>query len=391
MKKRIAFVIQRYGKEINGGAEYHCRELAEHLLIKYDVDVYTTCAQDTVTWSNYFKPGYENIDGVNVYRFETEAYRDYEETKKQQYLMRIGDDAAGMRWISAMGPYCPKLICELKKNENLYSCVIFMTYVYYTAVFGLSLHIKNSIFLPTAHDESQIYQRIFKRVFKWPDAYIFNSIEERELVYKLFHVEDKPSMTTCIGFSEPHLSENTVPERFKECGEYIIYVGRISKGKNFNQLNDMFIEYKKRCKSSIKLLVVGKPNMGTNLKYHEDIIYCGFVSEEEKIRLMSNAKFLVLPSVHESLSLVILESMQLGKPVLVNAECKVTKGQCIRSNAGLFYSNYIEFEKMMSLLLSDERLCEQLGQNGKNFVRENYNWDKVINNFSTFIDTIGNN
>ena len=41
-KKKIAFIIIRYGVAVNGGAEAHCRMLAERLIPFYDVEVLTT-------------------------------------------------------------------------------------------------------------------------------------------------------------------------------------------------------------------------------------------------------------------------------------------------------------------------------------------------------------
>ena len=37
-KEKVAFVVVRYGKNINGGAEYHCQMLAERLVSDYDVE-----------------------------------------------------------------------------------------------------------------------------------------------------------------------------------------------------------------------------------------------------------------------------------------------------------------------------------------------------------------
>ncbi len=49
---KLAIVVQRYGRAINGGAELHARYLAEHLARHAEVEVLTTCASDYVSWRN---------------------------------------------------------------------------------------------------------------------------------------------------------------------------------------------------------------------------------------------------------------------------------------------------------------------------------------------------
>jgi glycosyltransferase involved in cell wall biosynthesis len=55
----------------------------------------------------------------------------------------------------------------------------------------------------------------------------------------------------------------------------------------------------------------------------------------------------MMPSRFESLSMVALEAWALGRPVLANGACDVLKGQCIRSNAGLYYESYQEFAETL--------------------------------------------
>src|SRR3989449_4337667 len=73
---RIAFIVQRYGTEILGGAEYACRLMAERLAARHEVDVLTTCARDYVTWRNEYPEGSDRIRGVTVRRFANAQTRD---------------------------------------------------------------------------------------------------------------------------------------------------------------------------------------------------------------------------------------------------------------------------------------------------------------------------
>ncbi|MGC8780466.1 MAG: glycosyltransferase family 1 protein, partial [Anaerolineae bacterium] len=66
---RLAFVVQRYGLEINGGSEVHCRQLAERLAAHMHVEVLTTCAEDHYTWRNVYPAGAERVNGITVRRF----------------------------------------------------------------------------------------------------------------------------------------------------------------------------------------------------------------------------------------------------------------------------------------------------------------------------------
>jgi hypothetical protein len=84
-----------------------------------------------------------------------------------------------------------------------------------------------------------------------------------------------------------------------------------------------------------------------------------------------------MPSYFESLSMVALEAWGLGKPVLANGRCDVLKGQCIRSNAGLYYESYEEFVEALYSLESNGPLNARLGRNGREFFTRNYAWPVI--------------
>src|SRR4030042_1415787 len=63
---KLAFVVQRYGVKLNGGAELHCRWIAEHMRKYSEVEVLTTRALDYITWENHYPCGMGDVNGVPV-------------------------------------------------------------------------------------------------------------------------------------------------------------------------------------------------------------------------------------------------------------------------------------------------------------------------------------
>jgi glycosyltransferase involved in cell wall biosynthesis len=118
---------------------------------------------------------------------------------------------------------------------------------------------------------------------------------------------------------------------------------------------------------------------------HPHIHVAGFVSEVQKNEAIQKAALLVNPSEYESLSLVILETWQLGIPVVVNGRSDVLAEHCLASNGGLYYTNYDEFVLCLELLLSQQELRHTLGQQGKQYVEARYTWDTVEKTYVDFI------
>jgi hypothetical protein len=75
--------------------------------------------------------------------------------------------------------------------------------------------------------------------------------------------------------------------------------------------------------------------------------------------------------------MVALEAWALGRPVLANGKCDVLKGQCIRSNAGLYYGDAPEFTETLSAIERNRWLAASLGRNGRQFYREHYDWPVI--------------
>src|SRR5205814_8514488 len=110
---------------------------------------------------------------------------------------------------------------------------------------------------------------------------------------------------------------------------------------------------------------------------HPRIHHLGFLDDRDKFDALAAADLLIMPSYFESLSMVALEAWALGKPVLANGRCDVLKGQCIRSNGGLYYESYAEFHETLRAIEQNRWLAGTLGRNGRQFFRDHYDWPVI--------------
>ena len=173
--EKIAFVCQRYGLEVNGGAELHCRQLAEKLSNIYEVHVYTTCAIDYVKWKNEYKKGVETINNVTVHRFLVKKERDIIKFNKMYDDILCSSnhsDEDEEKWLMEQGPVAPDLLNTLYEEQNNYKSIIFMTYLYYLTAKGITMGFHNPLLIPTVHDEPSVYLRCYDNVFNSAKAFI---------------------------------------------------------------------------------------------------------------------------------------------------------------------------------------------------------------------------
>jgi glycosyltransferase involved in cell wall biosynthesis len=387
MKKKVAIINQRYGVEVNGGSEQHTRQLAEKLISHYDIEILTTCALEYTTWENFFPEGLQIINRVPVRRFPVDKPRNMRRFNEiSARVLTGGGSSEDDVWIDEQGPLCTKLINFLREHREEYDCFIFVTYLYYLTVCGIDLVKDKAILVPTAHNEPSIRLAIYKKVFAAPRAIAFNTEEERKFVHSLFRNQHIPGDILGVGVDLPG---NINPGEFKKkykVDNYLVYVGRIDEGKGCPELFNYFIRYKKNNPSDIKLLLIGKSVM--QIPQNPDILPIGFVSEEDKYNGIAASKILILPSVYESLSMVVLESLALGIPVIVNGNCDVLRGHCLKSNAGLYYRTYYEFEAAINYLLLHPKEYTSMRLNGQRYIKENYDWDVIIGKLEKMIDRI---
>ncbi len=388
--KKIAFVVQRYGLEVNGGAELQCRQLAEKLSDIYQVDVITTKAVDYGTWEDVYVNSQDKIGGVTVRRFSVTHPRDMQRFNRfsEKVLQMHSDPQEEEEWMRQQGPYSEELLNYLEQHAEEYAVIIFSTYLYATTYFGLPLVRDRAILIPNAHDELPIYLSIFKDMFLMPKGIYYNTALEKRFVEGKFHNAHILNNQGKGGVGVD-LPEDISAERFKQkygIKEYMLYIGRIEAHKGCGELFQYFREYKKRNPGELKLVLMGKAVI--EVPEDPDIISLGFVDDQDKFDGLAGCRFLVLPSQFESLSMVVLEAMAIKRPVLIHGNCAVVKEHCISSNGGLYYQNYFEFEGCINYLLEHDEICREMGENGRRYVTECYAWDAIIKRLVDLIEKV---
>jgi glycosyltransferase involved in cell wall biosynthesis len=415
---KIAFVVQRYGTEILGGSEYHCRLIAERLAPKHQVEVLTTCAQDYITWKNEYPEGTDRVRGVTVRRFANARMRDIEAFNRySEWIFNSPHTREDeMEWLKQQGPWCPALLEYLERHQQQYDVLIFMTYLYAPTVLGVRVAPHKSILVPTAHDEPAIHLGIYKEMFSAPAAIAYNTDVERRFLTTHFSIRAVEEETVGCGVDlpqaqleqrerdepeppaeepdagepipddeqppsyRPHLAGRGVlfKRRHRLHGAMALYGGRIDPGKGCEELIEYFSSYVKEG-GDASLVLMGVKLMP--LPEEPFLHFAGRLPDNERLQALEAATVVIVPSPYESLSLLALEAFAVGTPILANARSEVLVDHCQKSNAGLYYADRDEFIESLKLLIGDHRLRGAMGRNGRAYVRRSYRWDVIISKY----------
>jgi glycosyltransferase involved in cell wall biosynthesis len=375
---KLAIVVQRYGADINGGAELHARYIAEHLAAHAEVRVLTTCARDYVTWKNEFAAGRDSLNGVPIERFVVSQPRDTIDFDRRS--RHVFNDVHSLhdelQWLESEGPASSDLVARLARDRAEFDFVVLFSARYYHAYHGARLVAERAVLVPTAEREPSLGLSLFQPVFRGVRAVMYNSFEERAMINAVAGNQRVPGVVVGVGSAIPAAVDAArARQKFGLLRPFIIYVGRIDANKGCAELFDFFLQHVAASATPVDLVLVGNPVL--RVPTHPQIRHLGYVTDQDKFDAIAAAAALVMPSYYESLSMVALEAWALGRPVLANGHCDVLRGQCVRSNAGLYYENAAEFAASLDTLLKDAALAETLGRNGRTYYQRHYDWPVI--------------
>lgn len=380
---KIAIVVQRCHENAVGGAESLAWQYATLLQENYEVEILTTTATDAGYWANVLPEGTESREGITIRRFHVDIgyspyrsslfsclLRDFE--KYQPTRNGKPGPSIHLPWSIALqeelirhiGPYSEQLLKFIREKWADYRTIIFVTYLYPTAYFGLSQVPQGyGLFAPTLHDEAPAYLSAYRHAARRAGTLLWLSEGERRLGNDLWG--ELPGRV--IG---TYIDAERVPGPKIQNSPYLLYCGRIDPHKGCTELFEYFQRFKKANPSPLRLVLTGKDDI--EVPADPDIEFLGFVSDEEKFRLMSGATVYMMPSGKESFSIVTLEALAQETPVLASGVCEVIVDHITHSGGGKLYRDYDTFSAGLSEMLADAESRLRMGAAGREYVVSNF-------------------
>ena len=404
----VAIVVQRYGKDVVGGAEAHARILAEKLKnsLGYSVEVFTTTAKDYMTWANEYDPGTSEVDGITVHRFPVKTQRAtlfgfYDRVIRRilrcsRRFRRLDFLSTGLEWlwIYFQGPVCPALVKTLHKNEGRYRKIIFFCYLYYPTLVASKGVEDKSILIPLAHDEPPFHFGIVRDLLRRMPRMIPNTEPEWDMIKRKLDPSRLPFSTPAgLGFdlSTPNKTDeirSTIKDMVSGGDQFLLYLGRISAGKGVHELISWYQDWKQVEKSSqIKLVLAGHQESSVIIPDVSEISYLGFVSDAERDFLIQNCFALVNPSVYESLSMIVIEAIMAGKPVLARRQCKVFEFYARFAPSVRLFGDGCELgeELLRQLDIGSEESQRDIAIS-KSWAVARFSWDSILETFKLQVE-----
>ena len=163
---------------------------------------------------------------------------------------------------------------------------------------------------------------------------------------------------------------------------YVLFIGRVSWKKGLDRL----IGALPYLSPELKVVIAGNDDEGlrpaledqaASLGMQNRLIFTGAVQSDEKLRLLANARVLVLPSYSENFGNVVVEAMAVGCPVVVSPEVGLAP-MVERSGSGwVVGGSPSELGGKLSEIAANDSLRFELGERGKMTARQEYSWPRI--------------
>jgi glycosyltransferase involved in cell wall biosynthesis len=175
----------------------------------------------------------------------------------------------------------------------------------------------------------------------------------------------------------------------------ILYLGRIHKIKGLDLLVESFVGLIKEF-HDVKLVIVG-PDDGylpvirkriDELGISSEVLLTGHLHERERLSAYIDADVYVLPSVYDMSPSTVLEACACATPLVVTSSCGLANW------VGDYQAGYViphdrnRLQQALSIILTDKKLRQQLGNQARKLVEEQFDWNKIVNHVEAMYESV---
>ena len=379
--KRVAFVCPRFSEGPTvGGAETLLKTLASRIASSgRDITFLTTCARNHFTWANELPVGSRRIENMEVIFFPVDEGRDVSAfLRAQEIISRSASVTAEDEDVWLRHNVNSTALCDhLRLHGAEYDRIVMGPYLFGLIYAAAMIQPAKTVMVPCLHDEPFAYLKSFQDMFRAIRGFMFNTIPERDLACRLYDLSSRNLSVVGMGLTSFDTNHTAFTEQRGLREPYVMYSGRREPLKGTPLLIDYMTTFRGRTGRDVKLVLTGTGSLDIPAELAPHVIDLGFVSEKEKHEAMAGAVVFCHPSVNESLGIVILEAWLARTPALVHGKSDVLRYQCKKSNGGLWFHTYPEFEEALLLLLDHDETRRALGNAGREYVLGEYSWEVI--------------
>jgi len=363
----LAFVVQRCGTEVYGGAEQYILKLAlECAEAGADVEIFTSQSDSYLAWNNAL-PKQETVSSgthskILIRRFPVIISRlRFTFAIVRKLKIRFGfffknpllRKSSDWLFLFTQGPWCPELWRTLGREHARFDLVVCAGYLYAPTARSLASLPSSlkTMMIPLAHDEPEFFLPFVRETIQASKVLGFLGSAERQLVEKTWaEARFKKNLLVPPGLSVTPDKSAKVSEKFAFLPKnYLLYVGRVDIHKGVDFLLD-------NIPPNVPLVFAGANH--THYTTANNRFFLGRVSNSERDALIKDAAALVIASRFESYSMVTADALALGTIVLALKGCKPID-ELIQSYGGIS-CNAEEFANWAQKLHTGEKIATEL-------------------------------
>ena len=175
-----------------------------------------------------------------------------------------------------------------------------------------------------------IYKLLLPRTLKTADKIITDSNSTKNDLINYFNIPEEKIRVILLAADEKFKPLNNkeireAKQKYSLNFPFILYIGTLEPRKNIPSLIKAFYKLKKKT-LQYKLVITGKKGWKykeifetiDKLNLQNDVVFTGYVSDEDLPALYNAADLFVYPSIYEGFGLPPLEAMACGTPVITS-------------------------------------------------------------------------